>query len=129
MHDQQELFADSDLPPLPSWFTNGKTTPAIHKANVAANKHPLGLPLLKHPAQTDPPVFTCGNCKHCRGEWRGDTNMFFKCAIAINTHGPATDIRKKWAACMEWECGLDVPDEPSDFPCDWFPELHYATKE
>ncbi len=50
---------------------------------------------------------TCGSCRFCvHVQWQA--GWYFKCEkIKPNwSHGAGTDIRKKWAACKEWQ-GLE----------------------
>lgn len=64
------------------------------KTRIANGYHPLGLRL------REPSGETCGACKHLRvKEYAG---RYFKCALARDTKGPATDVRKKWPACERW---------------------------
>jgi len=78
------------LEPLrPEWFQGGTRS---QKGNVARGLHPLGSPLLGIPGHT------CGSCVHAGKTARGHK----KCRIN-HTHGAATDIRWKWAACMHYE--------------------------
>jgi hypothetical protein len=47
---------------------------------------------------------TCGSCQHlCRIRYHDKT--YFKCGLMRHawTHGPGTDIRRKWSACELWE--------------------------
>lgn len=44
---------------------------------------------------------TCGSCGHLEVvDWH--TSRYFKCGLVEPTHGPSTDIRKWWPACMKW---------------------------
>jgi hypothetical protein len=84
----------------PSWFHAGKLTPIRHIANVRAGRHPMGSPL------SDDPDARCGNCHFfCRVEYYGGREIHLKCAKMRGewTHGPATDIRRKWQACDQWQ--------------------------
>jgi len=85
-------FRPSEDPP---WFTAGKNTPATHIRNVRKGLHPLGFALLGKAGAR------CGNCENLyRRLWiRG----YIKCRKTIATHGPGTDVRKKWAACEHWK--------------------------
>lgn len=77
---------------LPRWFRGGTAT---QRERVALGLHPMGRQLLAGRAET------CGSCAHLqRNQW---DKVYLKCALAQNTHGPATDIRAKWAACVEWK--------------------------
>lgn len=53
--------------------------------------HPLGFRLRAEPGET------CGTCAHLRV--KQFAGRYFKCALARDTNGPATDVRKKWPAC------------------------------
>lgn len=83
------------IPGPPSWFRAGKNTPATHIINVNRGLHPLGSKL------SDVDGATCGNCKHLTEKRMGRT--YLKCTKHRITGGPATDVRKKWRACSEWE--------------------------
>lgn len=54
------------------------------------------------PPGTGPAGETCATCQHARRMGR-----YAKCGHPIrhhfNTHGPATDIRLRTAACSKWE--------------------------
>lgn len=50
-------------------------------------------------------VETCGSCAHLVVRSRNRT--YFKCGLMPETHGPGTDIRKKWPACTEWKENAD----------------------
>jgi hypothetical protein len=87
----------------PHWFSVGKTTPEQQLRNVRAGRHPLGSPLA-----TENRVNMekrCGNCQHLYEHRVGGT--YFKCTAHKMTHGPASDVRKKWPACDKW---VDDPD-------------------
>lgn len=44
---------------------------------------------------------TCGSCGHLvRYPWR--SKAFYKCELVEVTHGPGTDVRKWWPACVKW---------------------------
>lgn len=53
---------------------------------------------------TGPAGETCGSCKHIV-RTRNGGKVFPKCSLnrACWTHGAATDIRVRWAACRKWE--------------------------
>ena len=92
-----KLFPD-EAPSDPEWFTAGKTTPATHIANVRRGRHPMGWPLLKQAAVT----LTCGDCGNCFRK-RYNVKVYIKCDLTVQSNGPGTDIRRKWAACDQWK--------------------------
>jgi hypothetical protein len=51
---------------------------------------------------------SCGTCgHHWVNEWtRG--RRFHKCGLVEATHGPGSDIRVSWPACVEWEDKADA---------------------
>lgn len=68
-----------------------------NKADIERGVHPatkVALRRTTHPGDTE----TCGSCKHHFR--RGST--YHKCEHSA-THGPATDIRVSWPACIGWE--------------------------
>lgn len=87
----------------PYWFNVGKTTPEQQVRNVRSGRHPLGSPLAQdNPANV---LKRCGNCQHLYEHRVGGT--YFKCTAHTMTHGPGSDVRKKWPACDKW---VDDPD-------------------
>ena len=88
--------------PLPSMSADRKRT-LKNERLIAGGIHPTRQPLR---AGNE----TCGTCAHLREKRLGKT--YFKCAKAPNTGGPATDIRKRWPACVLWEkTPTPVPEE------------------
>lgn len=77
----------------PKWFTPSAMTRA-HSARVARGLHPFGLEL-------GPDGSTCGACAHLRKRSLGKT--YYKCALAKDTPGPATDVRLRWRWCSAFE--------------------------
>lgn len=53
------------------------------------------------PIGSGPAGETCGACKnaYCRQY----SKKYWKCRLVKETHGPGSDIRRKWAACSRWE--------------------------
>lgn len=46
---------------------------------------------------------TCGGCSHLFGiEY---SRRYWKCELRGLTHGPGTDMRKRWPACAKYEAG------------------------
>lgn len=45
---------------------------------------------------------TCGTCIHARTREDGRAK-YWKCELGQLSHGPATDIRLKWPACVRWK--------------------------
>ena len=86
------LFPDYDASPdYPAWFKGGTDT---QKRNVLKRLHPLGFELNKDETKT------CGGCEHAATRHLAKT--YKKCKLR-HTGGPATDIRWKWRACVQWE--------------------------
>lgn len=81
-------------PVLPPWFRGGTTT---QRAHVVRGRHPLGFPLMPNPMGAK-----CGSCEHT-GRWGDVANpgAYLKCGKRL-TRGPATDIRRKWPACINY---------------------------
>lgn len=53
------------------------------------------------PIGSGPAGETCGSCAKCyRVEF---SKVYWKCALVKPTCGPGTDIRRKWAACSQWQ--------------------------
>lgn len=77
---------------VPEWARGGSP---IQQGRAARGLHPMG-PRLANNNQT------CGSCAHCTPK-RGNTRAYIKCALARDTNGPATDIRRKWPACEFWK--------------------------
>ena len=77
--------------PFPEWYRPAQDRKTQNK-NVARGLHPMGLFLLGRE--------TCGTCSHMLRHKHSKT--YLKCDLVKNTHGPATDIRAKWAACEKW---------------------------
>ncbi len=87
-----------DVTPIwPEWFYPGKNAPECHKANVQRGLHPMGFPLLKQ----NPIEKRCRNCANATTHRQ--SKSWIKCDLVKATHGPATDIRDKWAACVNWK--------------------------
>lgn len=91
-----EPFGSKRLDPLipphggwPDWYTPARQR-ATQNANVRKGLHPLGMRLRGSE--------TCGGCVHAIKRGR-----YWKCDRMQNTHGPATDIRKRYMACDLWE--------------------------
>lgn len=61
-------------------------------------------PAMAAPEGSGPAGETCGTCRHCTRVGHHDYT-YFKCGLmqAYWTHGAGSDIRKKWAACREFE--------------------------
>lgn len=90
------LFPDATSP-MPEWFTAGTTTPATFIANVQQGRHPTGLPLL----QPNELGKKCGTCSHHVST--GGSRAYHKCDLFKMTHGPGSDIRVGWPACVKWQ--------------------------
>lgn len=56
------------------------------------------------PLGSGPAGETCGSCQNCC-HVQGHTKWYYKCLKMekLWTHGAATDIRKKWPACKEFQ--------------------------
>jgi hypothetical protein len=54
---------------------------------------------------TGPAGETCGSCEHLVRSGTRAGKVFPKCGLnrAKWTHGGATDVRVRWAACSKWE--------------------------
>ena len=76
----------------PSWFTKSESS-RVNK-NVLTGRHPMGMGIIIDGE-------TCGTCKFIVSIGRNKT--YLKCAKSRQTKGPATDIRRKWPACVLWE--------------------------
>jgi hypothetical protein len=44
---------------------------------------------------------TCGECSHLCATGRNRTH--YKCDLVPPTHGPGTDVKRKWPACNRFE--------------------------
>ena len=75
----------------PAWF-NGDNAPACHRKSVTAGRHPFGMALINNGE-------TCGSCRNAYDNGGG----YWKCRHGRYLQGPATDLRKRWAACTLWE--------------------------
>ena len=53
------------------------------------------------PIGSGPAGETCGSCANCYPQRFSKT--YWKCKLVKATCGPATDVRRKWAACSRWE--------------------------
>lgn len=76
----------------PTWFRPSGVVQ--HSHNVARGLHPFGMRL-------GPEERRCGDCAHLRENRYA--RVYYKCALAKNTGGTATDVRLKWRACEKWE--------------------------
>lgn len=58
---------------------------------------------------------TCGTCKHM-ARVRYHDKFYLKCEVVRShwTHGTASDIRAKWAACKFWEANTDEEREAQE---------------
>ncbi len=79
------------------------------RALIAKGEHPLTrLPLHPQaPADTGPQVrrpqpFTCGTCTHLL-DLDYHNRRYLKCEIAGDTHCAASDCRRWWPACRQYE--------------------------
>ena len=100
MSDDLNLFPD--LQPLgatPGFpieqLSAGSRRTRRQKALLAKGIHPL----MRTPVDPDP-AHTCGSCA-----WRfmqTAAGTYYKCALSIVTHGPATDLRLRWPGCSKW---------------------------
>lgn len=87
--------------PWPAWFAgDANCTPATHRDRVRRGLHPLGARLAAegHPGHGH----ACRDCAHSALLGHHD-RAFHKCDLIRRTHGPGTDLRLKWAACIRWE--------------------------
>jgi hypothetical protein len=64
------------------------------ESRIARGVHPTGKALLSPAGQT------CGDCAHIQEKETRSGKTFFKCGKGRDTNGSATDIRKKWPACV-----------------------------
>lgn len=57
------------------------------------------------PVGSGPAGETCGTCANFRrlDYFTSRKKSYFKCKLVLSTHGPGTDIRKRDAACREWD--------------------------
>lgn len=55
------------------------------------------------PIGSGPPGETCASCKNCYLHHTNGAKRWYKCKLLKPTHGAATDIRLKWAACSRFE--------------------------
>lgn len=71
---------------------------ARRREALANGRHPLRMDPLREPAGE-----TCGSCRHLDAQ--GHSRTYYKCGLRPYeiTHGPATDIRRSWPACVRWE--------------------------
>lgn len=75
----------------PPWFVGGTPT---QRARAVLGLHPLGQPLAGN-------GHTCGECAHLRIKPLGKD--YFKCFIQRPEGCAATDVRRKWPACVLWQ--------------------------
>lgn len=87
---------------------------SMEEARVLARKKPptsrAALVILRkangvHPHNAlplrEPSGEKCGSCKHLFAhKW---SKTYHKCGIGPVSHGPATDVRVRWPACVKWE--------------------------
>lgn len=78
----------------PDWFTPNLHAKA-HAQNVMRGLHPLGFQL-----NADPEL-RCRGCAFVRPLTLGRT--YLKCTKTKLTHGPGTDVRLRWRACVLYE--------------------------
>ena len=93
--------APQPLEPLPNGMSRDRARTQRANARIERGIHPTGVALLEPRGQT------CGDCLHLRTKQA--TKRYFKCELVGDTSGPATDIRKSWAACEKFE-ELAAPD-------------------
>lgn len=75
---------------LPAW---AKGCTPTQMRQVASGRHPMGERLAENGER-------CGTCAHLvTKEW---SKTYFKCGLVKGTGGPATDVRKRWPACIRW---------------------------
>jgi len=85
---------------IPEWFIPSGQAKR-QTTHVQAGRHPMGGRLMPDPGDR-----RCGNCRfHFLRTW---SRSYHKCSLTDYTGGPATDIRMKWPACVEWK-----PEEAS----------------
>lgn len=101
------LFDDAEYrvapPPDPDEQLSADRRRTLRQADdIAHRRHPLTRgPLHPEASAYDPGregARRCGNCRFLEAHGRGRT--YFKCGAALITHGPATDIRLWWPACV-----------------------------
>ncbi len=95
MADEPTLFGDAypRQPVYPAWFKLSGS--ARQRGHVASGLHPTGHKLAEEGTGT------CGDCSHRVRV--GNVNTYQKCGLDPRTHGPGTDIRAKWPACVRYE--------------------------
>lgn len=54
---------------------------------------------------------TCGSCAHHFSHSR--RNTYHKCDLVAFTHGPGSDIRLSWPACIKWAALTVTAEEES----------------
>lgn len=77
----------------PQWYRPSKDRKEANM-RVLQGRHPMGHAL-------GPEDKTCGDCEHMVG--REFSKTYWKCRKSKQSGGPATDIRKKWRACEQFE--------------------------
>jgi hypothetical protein len=67
---------------------------------------------------TGPQGETCGSCQHLYRVGTRSGKSFPKCLLnrAKWTHGGATDVRVRWAACSKWEAREPAPSPAEKMP-------------
>jgi len=79
IESQKELFHEKEI-----------TSEEISNPNPMVKLHGFWEPRTK-----------CKNCKKLLGIQY--SKVYYKCSLRKNTHGPATDHRVNWDACMKFE--------------------------
>jgi len=92
------LFEVEPVDPEPALSANRRRT-IRNQASLDKGVHPVsGLRLL--PVESGA---SCGGCDNFLVEQaRSRSKTYFKCKLKYS-HGPATDLRKRWPACEAYE--------------------------
>jgi hypothetical protein len=99
------------VPPAEGRDVHGRLQPSYrvrltdrNNAMLDGGRHPMTLHPLRQPAGE-----RCGTCSSLR-HVDGGVRAYYKCGLIEHTAGPATDVRRKWAACELWtHAGVTSP--------------------
>lgn len=105
MSDEPVYFGQPDLfdpnpytedpPPTPEKLSADRKRTIRNRAMLDRGMHPTTKVALANNNRT------CASCKHCVPHTRNRT--WWKCKLVPPTHGPSSDTRQSWPACIKYE--------------------------
>lgn len=91
----QPPLGDLPTPPAFEKLSRGAKLTLARKLMLERGMHPATGRKLADKGET------CKSCRHLCAF--GGARSYYKCDLTTMTHGPATDIRVRWPACVLWE--------------------------